>query len=162
MARTSKAISDILFEQAKESLKKLGRSGEAGRRLQAIISAKTMGISRVAGAFGITRMTLMAWIRNFEADATKGLTIKAGRGRKRMLSNEKEDDIRSLIQANPNITIDELKQKIHEKYALTLSRSTVHRLMKKLSFSYITPRPRHYKSKDSLKEEFKKKSTEKN
>ena len=44
MTRQSKAISDELLEQAKVSLKELGRSGEAGRRLQAIISAKSKGI----------------------------------------------------------------------------------------------------------------------
>ena len=40
MAQRSKAISDDLYEQARKSLKEAGREGEAGRRLQAIISAK--------------------------------------------------------------------------------------------------------------------------
>jgi transposase len=162
MTRKSKAISDTLFEHAKECLKELGRSGEAGRRLQAIISAKSKGISAVAEVYGITRVTLMAWIRSFEADATNGLAIKDGRGRKRTLSPETEEEIRSVIKENPNITIDELKITIARKYGITLGRSTVHRLMKKLSFSYITPRPRHYKSNPDLQEEFKKKSTGEN
>jgi transposase len=162
MSRKSKAISDTLFEQAKKSLKVLGRSGESGRRLQAIISAKSKGISVVAEVYGITRVTLMAWIRNFEADSNKGLAVKTGRGRKRKLPADTDEEIYSMIKSNPNITIDELKIKIAEKYCINLGRSTVHRLMKKLSFSYITPRPRHYKSNPDLQEEFKKKSTNKN
>lgn len=161
MAQKSKAVSDALYEQAKKSLKALGRSGESGRRLQAIISAKTMNITTVAEVYGVTRMTLMSWIRNFEAESTQGLEIKKGRGRKRLIAFEHEDAIKAMIKSNPNITIDELGLKIVEAYGITLSRSTVHRLMKRLSFSYITPRPRHYKSNTGLQEDFKKKSARK-
>lgn len=158
MARKSKAISDALYDQAKKSLKEMGRSGEAGRRLQAIISAKTKGITAVSEIYGITRTTLMSWIRKFEKESTQGLSIKAGRGRKTKIGAESEPEIRKMIQENPNITIDELRIKITQKFSITLGRSTAHRLMKKLSFSYITPRPRHYKSNVSLQEDFKKKS----
>ena len=37
-----------------------------------------------------------------------------------------------------------------------LSKSTTHRIMQKLEFSYITPRPIHYKQEQKLKDEFKK------
>lgn len=158
MSRQSKAISDELFEQAKRDLKALGRSGEAGRRLQAIISAKSKGIKAVSEVYGITRMTLMSWIRNFDAESTQGLMIKPGRGRKRKIDADLEGNISVMIKTNPNITIDELRLKIIEEYDITPSRSTVHRLMKRLSFSYITPRTRHYKAKESQQEAFKKKS----
>ncbi len=48
MARKSNAISDDLYDQAKKSLKKAGRDGDVGRRLQAIISAKQHGITAVS------------------------------------------------------------------------------------------------------------------
>lgn len=158
MARKSKAITEALYKQAQKSLKDLGRSGEAGRRLQAIISAKSKGIKAVAEVYGITRMTLMAWIRKFEAEGAEGLEIKAGRGRKRKMSPEDEESVRAIIKANPNLSIDELRLEIIEKFGVTLGRSTVHRLLKKLSFSYITPRPRHYKADSETQVEFKKKS----
>ena len=158
MARKSNAISDDLYEQAKKSLKKAGRDGNVGRRLQAIISAKQHGITAVAKICNITRATLMSWIRNFEKESMEGLSIKPGRGRKSKLSAEIKEDIRGMIKANPNITIDHLKLKVTEKYSISIGRSTVHRLMKALSFSYITPRPRHHKSNDDLQEDFKKKS----
>jgi transposase len=158
MSRKSNAISDALYDQAKKSLKEMGRSGEAGRRLQAILSAKTKGIKAVAEVYDITRATLMSWIRNFENESTQGLAIKTGRGRKTKISSGSEAEIREMIKGNPNITIDELRVKIMQKFDIIIGRSTVHRLMKKLSFSYITPRPRHYKSNTNLQEDFKKKS----
>lgn len=162
MARPSKAISDELCEQAKICLKELGRSGEAGRRLQAIISAKSKGIKTVSEVYGITRMTLMVWIHNFKTESTQGLTIKPGRGRKRKIGADLEDTIRMMIKTNPNISIDELRLKIIEEYDITPSRSTVHRLMKRMAFSYITPRPRHHKAQEEHQEAFKKKYEKEN
>ena len=158
MAQKSKAISDNLYEQAKKGLKEAGRDGEAGRRLQAIISAKKHGITAVAKIYSITRATLMSWIRNFEKESLDGLSIKPGRGRKSKMNDEIREDARAMIKSNPNITIDHLRLKVMEKYDISIGRSTVHRLMKNLSFSYITPRPRHYKSDKDLQEDFKKKS----
>lgn len=158
MARKSKAISDELYEQAKNNLKKLGRGGEAGRRLQAIVSAKAYGIKTVATIYDITRATLMSWIKNFQEESIAGLSIKAGRGRPSYLSKEIQEEIRQIIKRKPTITLRELKQHIDDKYSITISLATAHRLMKKLSFSYITPRPAHYKSNPVAQEEFKKKS----
>jgi transposase len=157
MARKSNAISDSLYAQAKASLKKAGRGGEVGRRLQAIISAKTHGITAVAKIYDITRATLMSWIRNFEKESMEGLSIKAGRGRKSKMGAEIEEGVRATIKANPRITIDQLRLTVIGKHGINIGRSTIHRLMKRLSFSYITPRPRHYKSDKDLQEEFKKK-----
>jgi transposase len=158
MARKSKAISETLYEQAKASLKKVGRGSKAGHRLQAIISAKRHGITAVSKIYDITRATLMSWIRRYEKESTEGLRIKPGRGPKPKMGSEIEEDVRATIKVNPRITIDQLRLKVIEKDGITIGRSTIHRLMKKLSFSYITPRPRHYKSDKDLQEEFKKKS----
>lgn len=106
MARKSNAISEDLYEQAKKSLKKAGRDGDVGRRLQAIISAKQHGITVVAKICNITRATLMSCIRNFEKESIQGLSIKPGRGRKSKLSAEIKEDVRGMIKANPNITIE--------------------------------------------------------
>jgi len=162
MSRQSKAISDELYEQAKKSLKELGRKGEAGRRLQAILSAKVHGIKAVATIYDITRSTLMSWIKNFQEESVSGLSIKAGRGRTPFLSIDIQEEIREIVKKTPTITLRELKQQIAEKYSIVISLSTAHRLMKKLSFSYITPRPVHHKSNKSSQEGFKKKSSSKN
>jgi transposase len=158
MKTKTKAISDDLYDKARKSLKKTGRDGEVGRRLQAIISAKKHGITAVAKIYSISRTTLMTWIQNFEKESMQGLRIKPGRGPKSKISAEIREDARAMIRSNPNITIDHLRLKIIEKHDINIGRSTVHRLMKNLSFSYITPRPRHYKSDKDLQEDFKKKS----
>ena len=106
----------------------------------------------------MTKKSLITWIKEFKFESTEALKIQAGRGRKALLTREQEDEIRSLITANCNITIDRLRQMILDKMRVDLSKSTVHRLMQKLGFSYITPRPSHYKQYPKLRDEFKKKS----
>ena len=57
------------------------------------------------------------------------------------------------------ITINQLRQMILENLNVKLSNATAHRIMQRLEFSYITPRPRHHKQDQNLRDEFKKKSS---
>jgi transposase len=52
----------------------------------------------------------------------------------------------------------EVKIRILEAFGLNVSRSTVHREMQKMKFSYITPRPVHHKQDPKKTRRIKKKS----
>jgi transposase len=159
MARVSSAISDALLEKCKITLKKQGKTGEIARRLQAIISAKRHNISKVASVFGVTRVTMMRWIKDFDKESIDGLVVKKGRGRKRIFNKNDEDKIYKIIKNNPNITAKELKKVIESDLLKTVGIATVYRLMRDLGFSYITPRPTHYKQDKKQADDFKKKSS---
>ena len=158
MARISKLLDDNILERATVALKDLGKSGMVARKLQAIIAAKEHGITKTAEFYFITKKTLIAWIKDFKFASADALKIQMGRGRKSLLTEDQEDEIRTWIIGNTGITIARLRVMILDKMQIDLSKSTTHRLMQKLGFSYITPRPRHYKQDPKLKEEFKKKS----
>ena len=114
MARLSVAISDKLLERCKIALKQQGKTGEVARRLQAIISAKHHNVSKVALIFGVTRATMMKWIKDFDKESISGLTVKKGRGRKKIFNKHHEEKVLKIIQKNPNITAKQM-QKIIEK-----------------------------------------------
>lgn len=158
MANKTKAISDDLYNLAQDALQKSTKSGDVGRKLQAIISAKTYGVRSVAKIFGVSRQTIMTWISNFAAESKEGLKIKSGRGRKLLISNDIANIAYDILQKNPNTTIDQLQQIIEDKHGVKAGRATVHRLMKRLNLSYITPRPQHYKTDLVAQDEFKKNS----
>ncbi|HQS83336.1 MAG: hypothetical protein B7Y25_00340 [Alphaproteobacteria bacterium 16-39-46] len=113
-------------------------------KLKAIISAKQHGLTTVADVFGTTKATLISWIKRMD-ESLDQLNVQPGRGRKSLLSIEEETMVKEWLSQNSQLTIDRLKIKIEEEMGKCLGRSTIHRLMKKLSFSSITPRPRHYK-----------------
>ena len=159
MAGVSKLIDESLYERAKDALKLTFKSKDVSHKLQAIKSAKEHGISKVADVFDVTRKTLMSWINRFASYGIDGLKMQEGRGRKTKLSSSELEHIKTIIENNPNITIKVLGMQISELFDKKLSVGAIHNLLTKLKFSYITPRPSHYKQDKSLAAEFKKKST---
>jgi len=157
MAGISKSISDALYDKVTEALNLVSKNGDISRKLQAIKSAKVHGISKVAEIFGISRVALMAWITSFSKDGIEGLKLKEGRGRKPPLSDLEMDALKKLLEQDHSLTIKAMRIRIQELFSKTLSMSTVHNIIKRLGFSYITPRPSHYKKDKSKAEEFKKK-----
>lgn len=158
MSRITKAISDDLLKRVEEALTEVGRGGDVSRKLQAIKSARIHGIKRVAAIFDISRVALMSWISLFDEAGIGGLKLRSGRGRKSIISDGDMAQIKEWILADSNVTIKALKIKIEELLSYKLSMSRVYQLIKKLRFSYITPRPIHYKQDKNQQAEFKKKA----
>ena len=74
------------------------------------------------------------------------------------LKQTHKDKIKKWIEKDFNISITQVKEKLEKQFNLKVSRSTVHRAMKSVGFSYITPRQTHYKQDKKESESFKKKS----
>lgn len=159
MSGVSKAISDELYINVVESLRICGQQGDISRKLQAIKSAKEHDITLVAKIYGVSRHSIMNWIKDFQAMGVEGLKIKKGRGRKPIITSEEEGVIRSWLEQDNTMTIKSLKLRIERELGKKIEKSATHTLMKRLGFSYITPRPKHYKQVEQRKVEFKKKST---
>lgn len=160
MTRQTKAISEELLEKCKLELKKSGVKGEAGRRLQAIISAKTHGILKVAEIYNISRTTLMRWIERIEEKEGKTFAlVQPGRGRKSLLNDSQKNQLKKYIEKEgATLSAKKLQHHIDRTFGVKTSHVTAYRLLKELGFSYITPRPKHHKQDKSTQEEFKKKS----
>jgi transposase len=159
MSRKSSYISDELLESAQKELKKLGKDALISRKLEAIIAACKYGISEVAGVYDVTRSTLLFWIKNFKATQLEHLKAPPSRRRKSILSNSDRDAIKNIIEENPQVTINFLVQKVSEFFGKKISKSSMHREIQKMKYSYITPRPQHYKQDKEKVDTFKKTST---
>ncbi len=76
MGRTCRAVSNELYEKAQEKLRELGKNGDIGYKLQAIISVKIHGVTAVANIYGITRATLSSWVKRFEKESSEVFKVK--------------------------------------------------------------------------------------
>lgn len=159
MSGVSKIISQELLERVEMELASSTKQGDVSRKLQAIKSAKKHGITLVADVFEVSRVSIFQWIKNFAAKGVEGLKLSPGRGRHSILNEKEREAVREWLEQNPNMTIKMLQIKIEETFQKTLKKSATHNLMKKLGFSYITPRPCHYKQDKTQVAEFKKKAT---
>jgi len=100
---------------------------------------------------------LRRWIKHLRDGNPEKLIAPASRKRKNKLNDEQRKEIREWIKENSQLTIKAIRIKIEERFGIVIGKSTVHREIKKLNYSYITPRPQHYKQDTTKVEEFKKK-----
>lgn len=160
MSRISTLITEEVAKAAAICLKKLGPNGAISRKLGAICAARKYGITEVAKVYDISRTTLTEWIKNFAANSTAGLIAKPKKPRS-YVNSEQQVIVKSWMERDHSISIKAVKAKIEKEFDIVLCKSSVHNLMRKLGFSYITPRPKHYKQDESKLVEFKKNLVEK-
>jgi len=160
MARTSKLLTEAVCTSAKEGLAKLGQKGTEAIKFRVIIAAYENGITEVARIFGISKTTLISWIKHVSDGSIERLNVQKGRGPKYIFNDEHRALIKQWMESNPQITVDQIQQRLVSEFDIKASRSTVHRAMKDLRFSYITPRPKHYKQSPKRCSGSKKKSDE--
>jgi len=159
MGRTTKLLTEEVVALSESNLQKLGKSGAVAIKLRAIVSAHKHGITFVAKAFGTTKTTLISWIKHVKNGSLDLLSVQEGRGRVSALTDKHKDIIKGWMTGDPQITIDKVRLKISSELKINVGRSTVHRVMKALNFSYITPRPKHHKQDPVITAEIKKKSS---
>ena len=160
MGLSPQLITDDLYKDIKEDYEQLDAISRKAIRLRAMMAAKECGVGLAVKAFGISRSTLQLWANRYIQEGPEGLEYKRGRGRKSHLQEIHYDAIKHWVQENNGITLRELVIKLKENFKIQTSLPSVHRAMKKLNLSYITPRPVHHKQDKGLQDEFKKKSQE--
>ena len=147
-------------QRCREELKNQGIRGEIGRRLQALISAHEHGITVVARVYGISRETLMRWIRAFQQSGCAGFAVAPGRGVRPKLSPSQLQEIKQYVEVEgKHLTARRLQAHIQARYSLSLGIATIYRIFQKLGFSWVTGRPSHYRKDPHAQEVFKKKSS---
>lgn len=157
MPRVSQILTDEIVLLAENGLKNLGKFGSLAFKLHAIVAAKKHGIKKVCELHDISRTSLTAWINCLKDGSLTALYAKPKKPRSPVTAAHHEI-IKGWLKKENNLTINALRIRIEEEIGVKVGNTAVHRLMKKLGFSYITPRPKHYKQDQNLHPEFKKKS----
>ena len=102
-------------------------------KIKAITAHGFLHSTRKAGkAFGVSKSSVAKWLK-MDHDPNS---------RKRKLRGAKytmvDDFIRNLILEEPRVTLDHIASKINEKHEMDISRSSVHRALKRMGFSNKT------------------------
>jgi transposase len=141
------------------------RDGHAARRMLALALALD-GCSRSEAATlcGMDRQTLRDWVHRYEAEGLAGLHDRSRPGRPPGLSPEQEAELARIVEAGPSLEKDgvirwrriDLQKVIAETFGISLHERSVGRLLRKLRFRRLSPRPRHPKTDTVAQETFKK------
>lgn len=105
-------------------------------RASAILqSNEQIPLQRIAKVCGVCRQTASIWLTDWEAEGIEGLLDKTGRGRKKILSDEKEADVIQLVKVFPR-SLKKVLSEIQSHMGIKLSISTLKALCRKANLSW--------------------------
>ncbi len=152
-------IDHEVCENAKKALIKIGRHGTTANKLKAVISAHTNGIKKVSEVFNVHATSIHRWAKQIRDNDIEGLVNKSKHQDGISLKKIHKDAIATWLKNDSNLSIKAVQEMVSNKFDVSVSKSTIHRAMRSVGFSYITPRKRHYKQDKEVVEQFKKKSS---
>ena len=138
-------------------LKQLEREeNEAGRakRLRIVILAMQGWTAPAIGmAVGLSRRVCQQWVYRFNEHGLDGLQDRRGWATRPMLSAEQEEQMRKRLDTGPtqedrvcSLRGANIQSILESEFGVRRSLSAVYNLLHGLGYSYLRPRPKHYKS----------------
>lgn len=152
-------------EQELERLASREKRADLAKRLRTVLLAKQgFTAPEVATCTGFSRRAVQDWVARYNQEGLNGLETRPGRGRKGPLTAEEAERFRRRIEAGalPEDGVCVLRgldvqQILQQEFGKIRSLDAVYRLLHRLGFSSLIPRPRHPKANPAAQEEFKKK-----
>jgi len=123
--------------------------------------------TEVAEMFQITFPTLREWLVRFLSEGVEGLQDKEGKGRKRKLSSEHEEEFRKRVEelqeglTGGRVRGEDVQVLLKEKFCIDYALPSVYHVLERCGLSWISARSKHPKSDPASREEFKKNSKKK-
>jgi transposase len=120
---------------------------------------------QIAAVVGRSRQFVDQWVGRYRRDGVEALIPKPQPGAVRRLSAQQEAQLRQMLEAGPppeeaiaayNGPI--LREKIQQRFGAVYSLAGVYKLLHRLGYNDLMPRPRHPDTDPAAIEAFKKKS----
>jgi transposase len=99
-----------------------------------ILVSQRVKIGDLMEIFNISYKTVYNWLNRWESDGVIGLYNKPGRGRKRKVNSQQEEQIRGWTREEPR-QLKKVVQKVKENWKIDISTDTIKRILKSLSMS---------------------------
>src|SRR5512142_1543101 len=108
--------------------------------------------TEVAAMFQVSFPTLRTWLVRFIAEGVKGLQDRGGKGRKRKLSSEQEEDFRQRVEElqenreGGRVRGQDVQLLLKEKFCVDHALPSVYHVLERCGLSWISSRSKHPKS----------------
>jgi transposase len=143
------------------------KNANQSRRLLSL-AAVLDGMSRTEAARigGMDRQTLRDWVHRFNQHGPEGLTDSWSKGNPPRLSAAQQAELADLVETGPDRAVHgvvrwrrvDLQHLIAERFGVAYHERTVGKVLHRLGFSHLSPRPRHPAQDERIVTEFKKTS----
>lgn len=142
------------------------RRGKIARRLQAILQAREgLRSEEIASRVQMSERTVRHWVAGYNKHQLVGLEDQPGRGRKKALTPEQEEQLKVRVRAGATdadgvctLRGEDLRQILKTEFNVVRGLQATYNLLHALGFSVLQPRPKHPKADPAVQDAFKKKS----
>lgn len=164
MARPKEVMDDELARAANAALRQI-RDHQLCFRLQAMVSCTRYPVHVVASIFGVNVTTLWRWAKRFRAEGVQGLRDRPKGHNPSKLNSTQQHSIATWLDTGKNAegcytlwTIPLIQQEVNRVFGISMGRTPLRLLIRKMEFRLKVPRPKHYKTNPTAQEAFKKNS----
>ncbi len=161
-------VSHHSLDELKQIIKK-SRFSQARQRIQIIVLAQE-GKPKpfIAQSCGCSRALVDYWLKRYNQEGLDGLKNRPRRSRPLPFSREEQDKFCKRINAGPKqeekICVfhgQDVQRILQEEFGKLRSLSGTYKLLHRLGYRLLSPRPKHYKANKEEQEKFKKKFRQK-
>ncbi len=136
------------------------------RRIQAVwLARRGLTCPQIIQAVGASRRMVQQWIAKYNRGGIDELLDKPRSGRPAFLSAKQQKQLTRRIQTGVSkrdslcvFTGPSVEELVEREFGVLYSLRGIQRLLRRLGFSYLCPRPAHEKSKPKAQAAFKKSS----
>jgi len=152
--------------QELQTLYRTETQSRLARRIQAVwLARQGRTCPEVMDITGASRRTIQQWIAKYNRGGIEELLDKPRCGRPALLSPKSEKQLARRIEAGPMdadkvsvFTAPAVGALVEQEFGVLYSLRGIERLLGRMGFSYLAPRPRHEKADGQAQEAFKKTS----
>ena len=104
-----------------------------------ILSHSGKEVKEISQILEVSNLTVYLWLQRWELRGIVGLMNRRGQGRKAKLSLDNEQHVKLLAQLVDKYyqDVDRIRVELENKFDLTLSKDTVKRYLKKITFDGV-------------------------
>jgi transposase len=146
-----------------QQLERKEREATRSKRLRIIILAmRGWTAPAIAMSVGLSRRDCQEWVQRFNEEGLPGLEDRTRGGRVLPLTPEQQEQMRERLNAGPtpedgvcSLRGVDIQAILEKEFGILRSLSTVYKLLHRLGYSYLQPRPRHRKADPQAQAAFK-------
>lgn len=146
--------------QPVEDLKRLAKAQKSARvriRMQAVVLAREGKTAvQIAAALGAARRPVQEWVARYNRDGVAGLSEGRHSGKPPRLKRDDEQKLKDRLDAGPlpsdgvcTLRAADVKLILEREFNVIYSLKGTYKLLHRLGYSYLAPRPRHKRSADA-------------
>lgn len=147
-----------------QRLAKRERDGRVRNRIQGVaLVLRGQSAAEIGQTLGVSARSVRDWVKRYNEGGVAGLEEQPGRGRPSYLKEHQQAAFRARLEAGAqprdgvcSLRGNDIRQILEEEFEVVYTLDGVYRLLHRMGYSSLVPRPRHMNANPERQQDFKK------